>query len=675
MTDPSQKTRGLPSDNPFFTSLSIAWFALAVLHFFPTEIPFFDRVPGLSQALVLLSLACGCRLGSKESRTAWYTALAVICTLLLSCGFNVGVYPLVKTDGLSTSCAVIVAAIALAMTSFLFFKLGQLLNIQELSDRKLYLKHLSIGSLCGVSLYAVSATIVPGPGSLLWALLFFPGKPRLPIFVGALLIAMWCQSTTWQFVFSPYKKFEVKQLSERETMIYGDGLPYNFCVDIPDAERFAQFAQMAHVQKEIDTFRYYLGRLSMPLGLARRTLDDVLILGAGTGNDVSFALKNGAQNIDAVELDTTLVKLAEAKHPDKPFGSSNVRLYTEDPRSFLRHTNKKYDLIEFCYFNPGRSDSAPYAIKQDNFLNTTECFNLALKRLKPGGVIFVGFSAQGDSIAAARLHASVASTGEPAQVAYLQHDADSDPLATKYFFFGLGPGIKLLSKSDLEPLVTQFIHVTPFENIPTDEKGASDNFPFVRAEDREIQNSWIFGLAVASLSVLLPFYRKAKNQPFYLPPLCFGITLALANYLSFASFSLIAGFHWVTNCLLLVFNCLCFFACSQIDPSLKAKFSWLAYLISAVACGLVAGFANEPLVVCASENLLILTCAFCIDNAFERYDSPSLVVYFTLAGLTIGSVSAIVALYFGLSSLGIVGLISLVFAYTLEKRILKRSHP
>lgn len=675
MTDPSPKTRGLPSDNPFFTSLSIAWLALAALRFFPTEIPFFDRVPGLTAALVLLPLAFGCRLGTAQSKTAWYAALAVICTLLLSCGFNVGVYPLLKTDGLSTSIAGIVAAFALASTSFLFFKLGQLLNIQELSDRKRFLKRLSIGGLCGIVLFAVTASIVPGPGSLLWALLFFPGKPRLPTFVAALLIAMWCQSTTWQFVFSPYKKFEVKQLSDRETMIYGDGLPYNFCVDIPDAERFQQFAQMAHVQKEIDTFRYYLGRLSMPLGLARRKLDDVLILGAGTGNDVSFALKNGAQNIDAVELDTTLVKLAEAKHPDKPFHNQKVQLHTEDPRSFLRNTNKKYDLIEFCYFNPGRSDSAPYAIRQDNFLNTTECFNLALKRLKPGGVIFIGLSAQGDSIAAARLHASVDATGEPAQVAYLQHDADSDPLATKYFFFGLGPGIKLLTKSDLEPLVTQFIHVTAFENIPSDEKGASDNCPFVRAENREMQNSWIFALAVTSMSVLMLFFKRSKNQPVYLPPLCLGITLALANYLSFASLSLIAGFHWVTNCLLLVFNCLCFFACAQIRPSLKAQFFWIPYLISAAACGLVAGFAGEPLVLCASENLLILTLAFCLDNAFERYDSPSLVVYFTLAGLAIGSVSAIVALYFGLSSLGIVGLISLVLAYALEKRILKRSQP
>ncbi len=50
---------------------------------------------------------------------------------------------------------------------------------------------------------------------------------------------------------------------------------------------------------------------------ARR--DDVLIIGAGTGNDVAVALAEGAKRVDAVEIDPVLQQLGKDRHPERPY--------------------------------------------------------------------------------------------------------------------------------------------------------------------------------------------------------------------------------------------------------------------------------------------------------------------------------------------------------------------
>jgi len=661
-----KKTSGLLCDKTFITSLSVSWLALALVHYFPTEVAFIDRLPSFTPILILLSMATGFRLPNEHSKAAWFGAFVAMCSLFLSCGYDLGVYPLLRRDFFSLSMAGTVALAAVLSTSFSFFKLGQALSFHLLnSGRQEFLRTLSFGSISGIVIFLILMATTPTPASLVLLLLFIPNKPRLPIIVAAIMIAIACQSTTSKFVFSHDKKFEVKETTSREIIIATNGLPSNFCVDIPGPERLRQFAQMEHVQPEIDTFRHYLGRLAMPLGFSRQQLDHVLILGANTGNDVSFALKNGAGNIDAVELDGTLVKLAANKHPDKPYQNAKVATYITDPRYFLQQTKQKYDLIEFCYFNPGRCDSAAGAIRADSFIHTTECFNLALKCLKPDGVLFVGFSAPARSLAPARLHASIQATGERAQVAYLQHNSDPDPLATKYYFFALGPGVKSLSRSDLDPLVTQFIHITPFENVPTDEKGASDNWPFLRANDRDEPTTWVFATAVILLSATLQFIPKSQKQQFYLAPLLLGIVLALANYLSFASICLIAGFHWVAPVLVLLLNFAVWAGFGE--PATRSSSAWVSYILGALACGIISGLSGQPIAVCTGSILLILMVTVILHGTFHRSHSPAAVVYYTLSGIACGCVSTEVAIYFGLSSLAIIALVSLVLSYLIEK--------
>ena len=52
--------------------------------------------------------------------------------------------------------------------------------------------------------------------------------------------------------------------------------------------------------------------------------DDVLVIGAGTGNDVAVALSKGAKRVDAVEIDPALVQIGRDRHPDRPYSDPRV---------------------------------------------------------------------------------------------------------------------------------------------------------------------------------------------------------------------------------------------------------------------------------------------------------------------------------------------------------------
>src|SRR5205085_3849081 len=70
----------------------------------------------------------------------------------------------------------------------------------------------------------------------------------------------------------------------------------------------------------------------------RSSLHDVLIVGAGTGNDVAVALAEGAQRIDAVEIDPVLQALGARYHPDHPYQSPRVHVHIDDGRAYVQNT-------------------------------------------------------------------------------------------------------------------------------------------------------------------------------------------------------------------------------------------------------------------------------------------------------------------------------------------------
>ncbi len=69
-------------------------------------------------------------------------------------------------------------------------------------------------------------------------------------------------------------------------------------------------------------------------------LDDVLIVGSGSGNDVAIALSQRAGHVDAVEIDPVIQALGQERHPDRPYDDPRVDVHIEDGRAFLHDASR-----------------------------------------------------------------------------------------------------------------------------------------------------------------------------------------------------------------------------------------------------------------------------------------------------------------------------------------------
>jgi SAM-dependent methyltransferase len=114
--------------------------------------------------------------------------------------------------------------------------------------------------------------------------------------------------------------------------------------------------------------------------------DDVLIVGAGSGNDVQAALSQGARHVDAVEIDPVLYEIGRAGHPDHPYRDPRVSIHLDDGRSFVRKTAARYDQITYALVDSLVLHSGYSSLRLESFLFTEQAFGEIRERLKPQGV-------------------------------------------------------------------------------------------------------------------------------------------------------------------------------------------------------------------------------------------------------------------------------------------------
>jgi Spermine/spermidine synthase domain len=114
-------------------------------------------------------------------------------------------------------------------------------------------------------------------------------------------------------------------------------------------------------------------------------LDDVLVVGAGNGNDVAVALSEGARHIDAVEIDPEIAALGRRYHPDRPYENPRVSLHVDDGRAFVERTKRHYDLILFALPDSLTLLAGQGSLRLENFLFTKQSMQTVKRLLKPGG--------------------------------------------------------------------------------------------------------------------------------------------------------------------------------------------------------------------------------------------------------------------------------------------------
>jgi spermidine synthase len=113
---------------------------------------------------------------------------------------------------------------------------------------------------------------------------------------------------------------------------------------------------------------------------------DMLIIGAGSGNDINHALHYGVGRVDAVEIDPVIQSIGIRFNPDQPYADPRVIRHLDDGRHFLRTTDRKYDLVTYALVDSLILHSGYANIRLESYLFTEQALEDIKATLKPDGM-------------------------------------------------------------------------------------------------------------------------------------------------------------------------------------------------------------------------------------------------------------------------------------------------
>jgi lipid-A-disaccharide synthase-like uncharacterized protein len=168
---------------------------------------------------------------------------------------------------------------------------------------------------------------------------------------------------------SPYYKLSVEKVGGKTPAVYvtANNVPY----------QAARSLAVLHEQKKFYFYPYS--------HVTKASLQNELIIGAGSGNDVAVALSEGARHIDAVEIDPSLIQIGRELHPDHPYQNPRVTAHVADGREYLQDTSQHYNLILFALPDSLTAIAGQSALRLEGYLLTEQSVAQARLHLAPGG--------------------------------------------------------------------------------------------------------------------------------------------------------------------------------------------------------------------------------------------------------------------------------------------------
>jgi hypothetical protein len=232
-----------------------------------------------------------------------------------------------------------------------------------------------VGSLAGILGFAgLSAMRMPPVvwGAVVAVLILVTSWSLLPkvgrIATAGFLILLAVQSVTPGWSWSPYYRVEVLA-DETFEYISVNGIPHQATGSIADLREIDWLADWPYRVRRSDQ--------------APRS---VLIVGAGSGNDVAFALEAGADRVDAVEIDPRIYELGIELNPEKPYDDERVVMHIDDGRAFMQRAHTKWDLVVFALPDSLTSVAGQSSLRLESYLFTTEAFTRARELLSSDGM-------------------------------------------------------------------------------------------------------------------------------------------------------------------------------------------------------------------------------------------------------------------------------------------------
>ncbi len=228
-----------------------------------------------------------------------------------------------------------------------------------------------LGSLAGIAAFATLSLLHAPPvvwGAVVAAgllFLFWPAWIQTAL-LSAVVLMLLAESLLPALSWSSYYKVSLEDEGEAGIKVSVNGIPHQMVQSIETRRQREPIYFTPHE------------RVTEPPG-------KILIIGAGTGTDVAIALAQGADEVDAVEIDRRLYEIGRDLHPDDPYSDPRVDVHIQDGRAFMTQSSERYDLILFSLPDSLLLIEGQSALRLESYLFTEEAIAAARSHLAPGG--------------------------------------------------------------------------------------------------------------------------------------------------------------------------------------------------------------------------------------------------------------------------------------------------
>lgn len=398
-----------------------------------------------------------------------------------------------------------------------------------------------LGSLLGVLMMtAIAATGAPPS---LWfavgALPFFVFVPRPLTALSFAVVLLMGWISVGGARFSPYNRIDLKITNELA------GHPLELSVN-RDFHQFVQNLSPAAVNdrsasaEERAVLRNFQRAYSLPFILTARR-DDALVVGAGTGNDVAAALRQGFRHVVSVDIDPVIVRIGRQMHPEKPYSDPRASVVVNDARAYFeQNRGKQFDVVCFGLLDSHAMFSAMSSLRLENYVYTEQSIRSAWRMVKPGGVLTLSFSTLAGEWISDRLYATIwEATGSPPAIVWLPM------LHGRMFIAG-----KQISPAAVLPRIPfPLLRPTPGAEtirVPT------DDWPFLYIRPGIFPIGYVAvigGLLAASVAgARIVFGRRLfTREGFDVPLFLMGAAFLLIETRGVVELSLLFGSTWLVN--------------------------------------------------------------------------------------------------------------------------------
>jgi predicted membrane-bound spermidine synthase len=360
-------------------------------------------------------------------------------------------------------------------------------------------------------------------------------------------------------IWSPYQKIEYA-ITKKHKSIFANGIPHQTILSA----------------KQLKSSPYVI-----PYRL--RKFKNILILGAGAGNDVATALMNNAKYIDAVEIDPVIAKIGEKYNLLRPYQNPKVNLIIDDGRAFMHRTKHKYDLIIFALTDSLVKISSMSQLRLETYLFTKTSVKRAYSLLKPNGLLcFYNFYRKPwIKQKIAKMLYEV--TGNYPQIINPFRDFH----------------ILLAGKQNLNAKPISFKNIY----VPT------DNWPFLYMKAPGLPGVYLGPMIILSLLIIMLLYIQQKTAPqsygianIFIKSafLLMGVAFLLLETKSIVQFSLLFGTTWLNNSLVFLAILLLILAANWIAVYLPKIFLNYIFILLLGSCFVVFIYPLENLLQISS---------------------------------------------------------------------------